>query len=82
MSFANWCAVDPGFAEGHNNLGLVLLRACEHAPKTQAEFGEAGRLKPGYAEAHYKTCTTRQQEGKGMKLRARSSPRHTRLLRN
>ena len=47
----------------------MLLRAGD-APKAQAEFGEAVRLKPGYAEAHYNLALALQQEGKDEAARA------------
>jgi Tfp pilus assembly protein PilF len=36
----------------------------------QFEFAEALRLKPGYAEAHYKLALAFQQEGKEAESRA------------
>jgi Flp pilus assembly protein TadD len=54
---------NPTFAEGHNNLGLVLLQS-EEIHRAEAEFAEAARLKPGYAEAHYNLALAFRQEGK------------------
>jgi tetratricopeptide (TPR) repeat protein len=54
---------DPNFAEGHNNLGLVLLQAGE-VHRAVAAFEEAVRLKPQYAEAHYNLALALRQEGK------------------
>ncbi len=60
---------DPNFAEGHNNLGLVLLQA-GNVPAAQKEFDDAVRLKPGYAEAHYNLALALQQEGNEAESRA------------
>ena len=54
---------DPNFAEGHNNLGLVLLQS-GNAQKAETAFKEATRLKPQYAEAHYNLALAFRQEGK------------------
>ena len=54
---------DPKFAEGHNNLGLVLLQS-GNVQKAETEFKEAARLKPQYAEAHYNLALALRQEGK------------------
>ena len=54
---------DPKFAEGHNNLGLVLLQAGD-VHRAEAAFEEAARLKPRYAEAHYNLALALRQEGK------------------
>ena len=54
---------DPKFAEGHNNLGLVLLQSGDLA-KAEAEFAEAIRLKPEFAEAHYNLALAFRQQGK------------------
>jgi Tfp pilus assembly protein PilF len=54
---------DPKFAEGHNNLGLVLLQSRD-IHRAEAEFAEAARLKPRYAEAHYNLALAFRQEGK------------------
>jgi tetratricopeptide (TPR) repeat protein len=54
---------DPQFAEGHNNLGLVLLQTGDLGA-AQSEFADAIRVKPGYAEAHYNLALTLHQQGK------------------
>ena len=54
---------DPKFAEGHNNLGLVLLQSGD-TRKAEAEFEEAVRLKPQFAEAHYNLALAFRQQGK------------------
>jgi protein O-GlcNAc transferase len=54
---------DPNFAEGHNNLGLVLLQS-GNVEKAETEFKEAARLKPAYAEAHYNLALAFRQEGR------------------
>ena len=61
--FATWCGAIRTFAEGHNNLGLVLLQS-EKIHKAETEFAEAARLKPAYAEAHYNLALAFRQEGK------------------
>jgi len=54
---------EPNFAEAHNNLGLVQLRAGDlHDAET--EFKEAVRLKPGYADAHYNLALALHQDGR------------------
>jgi Tfp pilus assembly protein PilF len=54
---------NPGFAEGHNDLGLVLMQGRD--PRAaEAEFREAVRMKQGYAEAHYNLALALQQQGK------------------
>ena len=60
---------DPNFAEGHNNLGLVLLQT-GNLRDAQAEFNDAVRLKPRYAEAHYNLALTLHQEGNEAESRA------------
>ncbi|HEY6337229.1 MAG TPA: tetratricopeptide repeat protein, partial [Candidatus Sulfotelmatobacter sp.] len=53
---------DPNFAEGHNNLGLMLLQA-NRLGEAQQEFTLAVHLKPQYAEAHFNLGLTLHQEG-------------------
>jgi len=45
-------ALDPGFAESHNNLGLALAGA-GRGRQACREYAEALRLKPGFAAALY-----------------------------
>jgi Tfp pilus assembly protein PilF len=54
---------DPKFAEGYNNLGLVLLQSGE-IHNAEIDFEEAIRIKPRYAEAHYNLALAFRQEGK------------------
>ena len=54
-------ALDPGLAEAHNNLG-VLLRPRD-AGAARAAFTRAARLRPGYAEAHNNLGLLMQQTG-------------------
>jgi len=61
--------LNPSFAEGHNNLGLVLLQSGD-AAAARSEFAEAARLKPRYAEAHYNLALALQQMGKEAESRA------------
>jgi Flp pilus assembly protein TadD len=60
---------DSSFAEGHNNLGLVLLQAGD-GPAAQAQFVEAVRRNAGYAEAHYSLGLALHQERKEEEVRA------------
>ena len=60
---------EPNFAEGHNNLGLVLLQSGT-VRGAQKEFGDAVRPKPEYAEAHYNLALALQQEGNESESRA------------
>ena len=43
--------LQPGFAEAHNNLGLVLIQSGDD-PGGIAAFREAVRIQPDYADAH------------------------------
>jgi tetratricopeptide (TPR) repeat protein len=45
-------AKNPGSAEAHNVLGLLLGRKGADSKEVVAEFREAVRLRPGFAEAH------------------------------
>ena len=65
---------DPNFAEGHNNLGLVLLQAGE-VHRAEAAFEEAIGLNRSYAEAHYNLALALRQEGKKAEP-SRNSRRH------
>jgi tetratricopeptide (TPR) repeat protein len=53
----------PDFAEGHNNLGSLLL-AQGKPEEAEANFRQAVRLRPDYAEAHYNLGLGLQAEGK------------------
>ncbi|PYV61320.1 MAG: Tfp pilus assembly protein PilF, partial [Acidobacteria bacterium] len=56
-------------AEGHNNLGLVLLQTGA-IRKARAEFIEAVRLKPSYAEAHYNLALALHRQGEEAEAQA------------
>jgi tetratricopeptide (TPR) repeat protein len=59
----------PGFAEGHNNLGLALLDDGNCA-QSIAEFREALRLEPNNAAAHYNLGLALRQKGEAGAARA------------
>jgi tetratricopeptide (TPR) repeat protein len=55
-------AQDPGYAEGHNNLGVALAREGKLA-EAKAEYAQALRIKPDFDEPHGNLGVVLAEEG-------------------
>ena len=62
VAFEHVVKVAPGYAEGHNLLGWVLL-AQEHVAESISQFRIALRLKPDFAQAHMNLANALARSG-------------------